>query len=63
MKALETTDVLAGPPTARPVSAWARSVKNCPAPEAISRAPSSTNKKMKSAVTLTGTLKIPSVVR
>jgi hypothetical protein len=59
MKALPTTAVLAGPPTCRPVSALASSVKKSPAPDDNSNEPNSTNRKTKLAVTATGVVQMP----
>ena len=63
MRQLETTAALPGPPTLRPVSAMARSMKNCPAPDTLRNDPKTTNRKMNVADTPSGTPKIPSVRR
>ena len=54
MRPLERTAVLAGPPRKRPATAWDRSMKNFPPPDAARKAPNRTNMMMKEDETYMG---------
>ena len=54
--------VLAGPPVILPVTAYAKVLKNSPAPETSKKAPKRTNKKTNVDETPIGILKIPSIL-
>jgi hypothetical protein len=59
----ETTEIFPGPPRAPPVTARAKSMKNCPVPDFSRKAPKTTKRITYVADTATGIPQIPSVVR